>query len=163
MYYLNARYYLPSVGRFINRDSFQGFEDDPASLNQYSYCGNNPVMYVDPSGHYWDNAWWNAQWFVSNAINAAIALIIGGGISAFSKYAKTLANRYSFERAAIMFADSLKRKLLAKGISWSIASWAGKAVVLGFTIIMWATDPGRKIFNLIDSRDYRPNNGYLNL
>ena len=27
---------------------------DPLSLNLYAYCCNNPVMYVDPSGHFWD-------------------------------------------------------------------------------------------------------------
>ncbi|HVI40602.1 MAG TPA: RHS repeat-associated core domain-containing protein, partial [Anaerovoracaceae bacterium] len=49
LYYLMARYYDPGVGRFISRDAFHGFEDDPQSLNQYVYCNNNPVMYVDPS------------------------------------------------------------------------------------------------------------------
>ncbi|MBS3902641.1 MAG: DNRLRE domain-containing protein [Dethiobacter sp.] len=52
LYYLNARYYLPSVGRFISRDAFHGFEDDPASLNQYNYARSNPVMFVDPSGYF---------------------------------------------------------------------------------------------------------------
>lgn len=51
MYYLNARYYEPSVGRFITRDTFQGVEDDPQSLHQYAYTKNNPVMYIDSDGH----------------------------------------------------------------------------------------------------------------
>lgn len=51
MYYLNARYYRADLGRFITRDSFHGFEDDPASLNQYAYAKGNPVMNIDPSGH----------------------------------------------------------------------------------------------------------------
>ncbi|VBB46351.1 hypothetical protein TRIP_B40244 [uncultured Desulfatiglans sp.] len=25
---------------------------DPQLLNRYSYCRNNPLMYVDPSGHF---------------------------------------------------------------------------------------------------------------
>ncbi|MBS3968495.1 MAG: hypothetical protein KGZ94_00130 [Clostridia bacterium] len=44
-------HYFPSVGRFISRDAFHGFEDDPASLNQYNYAHSNPVMFVDPSGY----------------------------------------------------------------------------------------------------------------
>ena len=52
LYYLNARYYAPEIGRFITRDSFHGFEDDPASLNQYNYAHSNPVMFVDPSGYF---------------------------------------------------------------------------------------------------------------
>ncbi len=42
--YLRTRYYDPSIGRFT--------QEDPArdEWNWYSYCGNNPVMFVDPSG-----------------------------------------------------------------------------------------------------------------
>ena len=55
LYYLNARYYLPAVGRFITRDSFDGITDDPASFNKYAYCKSNPVNFVDPTGHlYWN-------------------------------------------------------------------------------------------------------------
>ena len=50
-YYLNARYYAPQIGRFITRDSFHGFEGDPASLNQYNYAHSNPVMFTDPTGY----------------------------------------------------------------------------------------------------------------
>lgn len=49
--YLRARYYNPSTGRFISRDSFAGRRSDPLSLNLYTYCRNNPIRYVDPSGH----------------------------------------------------------------------------------------------------------------
>lgn len=49
--YLRARYYNPSTGRFISRDSFAGKLNDPLSLNLYTYCRNNPIRYVDPSGH----------------------------------------------------------------------------------------------------------------
>jgi RHS repeat-associated protein len=52
LYYLMARYYDANIGRFITRDTFHGFEDDPHSLNLYAYTKNNPVMYVDPDGHY---------------------------------------------------------------------------------------------------------------
>jgi len=51
LYYLNARYYDASVGRFITRDTFEGFMGIPQSLNLYVYCQNNPNKYVDHSGH----------------------------------------------------------------------------------------------------------------
>ncbi len=51
-YYLRARYYNPSVGRFITEDSYLGKLEDPLSLNLYTYAYNNPVMYIDPSGHF---------------------------------------------------------------------------------------------------------------
>ena len=50
--YLRARYYNPSIGRFISRDSYAGKSSDPLSLNRYTYCSNNPVFYVDPCGNY---------------------------------------------------------------------------------------------------------------
>ena len=49
--YLRARYYNPTTDRFISRDSYAGRRSDPLSLNLYTYCQNNPVRYIDPSGH----------------------------------------------------------------------------------------------------------------
>jgi RHS repeat-associated protein len=51
MYYLRARYYDPSVGRFTTMDTWGGNDQLPASLNKYNYCGGNSVNWVDPSGH----------------------------------------------------------------------------------------------------------------
>ena len=45
-YYLRARYYNPELGRFMQEDVYQG-----DGLNLYAYCGNNPVIYYDPSGY----------------------------------------------------------------------------------------------------------------
>ena len=49
--YLRARWYDPSVGRFINEDTYEGEIKNPLSLNLYTYVSNNPLKYVDPSGH----------------------------------------------------------------------------------------------------------------
>ena len=49
--YLRARNYNPSTGRFISRDSYAGNLHDPLSLNLYTYCANNPIKCIDPSGH----------------------------------------------------------------------------------------------------------------
>ncbi len=46
-YYLRARFYNPVIGRFLNEDTYYG-----DGLNLYAYCHNNPVNFVDPSGHY---------------------------------------------------------------------------------------------------------------
>ncbi|MBQ7033917.1 MAG: hypothetical protein IJN25_09710 [Clostridia bacterium] len=42
--YLRARYYDPTIGRFISKDPIRD------GLNWYVYCGNNPVMFKDPLG-----------------------------------------------------------------------------------------------------------------
>ncbi|MDR0518529.1 MAG: DNRLRE domain-containing protein, partial [Clostridiales Family XIII bacterium] len=51
-YYLNARYYDPEAGRFLTADTYRGEETDPSSLHLYAYCANNPINFVDPSGHW---------------------------------------------------------------------------------------------------------------
>ncbi len=51
LYYLNARYYDPSMGRFINEDTYEGQINNPLSMNLYTYVHNNPLIYVDPTGH----------------------------------------------------------------------------------------------------------------
>jgi len=51
LYYLNARYYDPKNGRFITRDTYRGEINEPSSLHLYAYCANDPINYVDPSGH----------------------------------------------------------------------------------------------------------------
>ncbi|OKP89736.1 hypothetical protein A3848_13160 [Paenibacillus sp. P32E] len=51
LYYLRARYYDPSMGRFLNEDTVEGQIDNPLSQNLYTYVHNNPLIYSDPSGH----------------------------------------------------------------------------------------------------------------
>lgn len=45
---MKARYYDPSVGRFISEDP-KGF--DGGDVNLMAYVENNPVNFVDPSGY----------------------------------------------------------------------------------------------------------------
>jgi len=52
LYYLNARYYDPETGRFLTEDTYRGELEEPDTLHLYVYCKNNPVNYVDPSGHF---------------------------------------------------------------------------------------------------------------
>ena len=42
--YLRARYYRPTAGRFITEDPIRD------GLNWYSYCRNNPIIFIDPLG-----------------------------------------------------------------------------------------------------------------
>jgi RHS repeat-associated protein len=52
MYYLRARFYDPRDRRFVSEDSYWGQENNPLSLNRYTYCHNDPVNFIDPSGHW---------------------------------------------------------------------------------------------------------------
>jgi RHS repeat-associated protein len=52
--YAGARYYNPSIGRFMSEDPLfvsAGFDlSDPQSMNSYAYARNNPIQYLDPDG-----------------------------------------------------------------------------------------------------------------
>ena len=54
LYYMNARYYNPEDGRFVTEDTYRGETAKPETGHLYAYCANNPVNYVDPSGHKYD-------------------------------------------------------------------------------------------------------------
>ena len=52
-YYLQSRYYDPSICRFISADQYELvgiLSKSLGELNLYSYCSNNPIMYTDGSG-----------------------------------------------------------------------------------------------------------------
>jgi RHS repeat-associated protein len=51
LYYYNARYYDLTIGRFISPDTVIQSLANPQTLNRYVYSLNNPLKYVDPSGH----------------------------------------------------------------------------------------------------------------
>jgi len=57
LYHLSTRYYDPETGRFINADDITILDesrDNINGLNLYAYCSNNPIMFIDPSGQFWD-------------------------------------------------------------------------------------------------------------
>jgi len=49
--YMNARYYLPEIGRFISADTIVPEPGNPQGFNRYAYALNSPVNFTDPSGH----------------------------------------------------------------------------------------------------------------
>jgi RHS repeat-associated protein len=50
LYSLRARYYNPSEGRFLSRDTWQIDINNPIELNRYGYAQTNPINYTDPTG-----------------------------------------------------------------------------------------------------------------
>ena len=81
LWYLNSRYYDSEVGRFLTPDSLDYLAPETlGGLNRYTYCGNNPVNYYDPSGHL-------ISLIVVLMITGAIAgASLGGLIAGFTAY-----------------------------------------------------------------------------
>ena len=48
--FLRARYYDPTTGRFLTRDTYPALAPVPQSLHRYVYCGNDPVNPSTGSG-----------------------------------------------------------------------------------------------------------------
>jgi RHS repeat-associated protein len=50
LYYYDARWYDPALGRFIQPDTIVPGASNTQALNRYSYVLNNPMKYTDPTG-----------------------------------------------------------------------------------------------------------------
>ena len=102
LYYLNARYYNPEDGRFLTEDTYRGETNEPDTQHLYAYCADNPVNYVDPSGHKKQKKWtplptWThwysqkAKKITRNAVRAFLITCIGSKIPSYTALARAVA------------------------------------------------------------------------
>ena len=86
LYYLNTRYYDPSICRFVNADGYVSTGQGTQGYNMYSYCGFNPVNMVDPTGNSWKavedffSSAWNFGKKVAKGIIGSFQIEVGVGI-----------------------------------------------------------------------------------
>jgi RHS repeat-associated protein len=59
---MNGRVYDPALGRFLSPDPHVQFVADLQSYNRYTYVGNNPLRYTDPTGYWLSDV---GKWFAS--------------------------------------------------------------------------------------------------
>jgi len=51
LYDYRARWYEPTLGRFVQPDTLVPEPENPQDLNRYTYVRNNPLKYTDPTGY----------------------------------------------------------------------------------------------------------------
>ena len=81
LYYYNARFYNPEDGRFLTQDTYRGEKSKTETWHLYTYCANNPVNYVDPTGHF---VWVLPGLVIGGAVTIVVkvaAVIVIGGIT----------------------------------------------------------------------------------
>ena len=139
--------------RFISQDDVKlsNAQGEPLGSNLYVYCLNNPVMFIDPTGKFFDAIlgaiigavisavtyfveywlgmrvlnWWHFAGIV--AIGAALGAI-GGYISGWAKFAK-LARHAKLPKYFQKLTNPLVRNLVivsVKGIKFAINSYIKK-------------------------------------
>jgi hypothetical protein len=79
---MNARLYDAALGRFFSPDPYVQMPDFSQNFNRYSYCLNNPLLYVDETGEFF----WiipNISWSKHGGLSIGISFVFGipGGAS----------------------------------------------------------------------------------
>lgn len=110
LYYLNARYYDPEEGRFLTEDTYRGENDQPDTQHLYVYCANNPVNYVDPSGHF------------AIAVPILVKLVLVGGVVIYVSYSswKRHSPKTRYAGRKISYKNTIFRWIAAKVIRHGI-------------------------------------------
>ena len=64
---------MPQWGRFLNADGYVSTGTGLLGYNMYAYCGNNPVMYMDLTGHSWESFWDDVKFVGEVLLGTAVA------------------------------------------------------------------------------------------
>ncbi len=127
LYYMNARYYDPELGRFAAPDTVTPDSFNPQSLNRYTYALNNPILFTDPSGNFFiidDIIFAIVTFVVANAGAIAMGAVIGAALNV--------------AMAAIMGGD-LGQAALLGAVSGAITAGFG---AWGAGVMKGVADPG---------------------
>ena len=141
IYYLNARYYDPAIGRFLCPDSIEYL--DPTTLgglNLYAYCNNDPVNYADPSGH--------SAVLTGLIIGAIIGAGIGFGTAAYIDYQ----DDGQIFNGSVAWYDYIGATVfggvVGAGIGAIIGAFAGLSFSFSIPTLGWMNAGGALVFGM---------------
>ena len=115
--HMNGRIYDANLGRFLSADPYIHFPGNLQDYNRYSYVGNNPLKFTDPSGYGWLSKTWKK---IKNSV---------------SKYWKTVVVAVIAVVATVLTAGALGPAMVAAfGTFWgAVATGAAAGIVAGFS------------------------------
>ena len=154
-YYLQSRYYDPSICRFISADQYElvgTLSDTVGQLNLYAYCNNNPIMYTDPSGTFVSTilgtiigAVWGAINSISQGTSIWKGMLVGAGTGAAAGFfvdlgVATMGGSVVATIGGLAIAigggflaggvGDVVSQVVVEGCSWGDVSWK-RAVIAG--------------------------------
>ena len=127
LYYLQSRYYNPTIRQFISPDAFVSTGQGYLGYNMFAYCGNNPVNRYDDGGFFWH-------------------IIVGAAVGALISGVATVVSN-AIDGKPI--TEGLATSMLSGAASGALASsGAGLGVMIaGNAAISMAEDAANQIIN----------------
>jgi RHS repeat-associated protein len=146
LYWYASRAYNPVLGRFIQPDTVVPDFKNPQALNRYSYGLNNPLRYVDPTGH------WFEDWDVGGWANEVVG-DIGDAVGAVGEFVGDVAEagyNYASETAEAAWQAAEDAWATVETTAQDMAAAAGlydtSITMNGFGVVVnnapWPLDEG---------------------
>ncbi len=145
-----ARYYDATIGRFISPDIFVTDPTNPQSWNRYSYCLNNPLKYIDPSGHDPDGS-------SSNTPSTGIAITLFEGSAINLGGASALNCKAGYSDGNLMAGVSVFKAQSNTGVvdvTFEAAGANGSVGIDGFRAEAYAAKGGLNFFGYFEVGGY---------
>ncbi len=160
---MNARLYDPALGRFLSPDPYVQAPDFTQNFNRYSYCLNNPLVYVDQDGEFF---------WIPIIIGAVIGAYTGGVLANNGEYNLFKWDYSSGKTWGYMFGGAVVgglAGLTGGAIAGSGIPMANTAAIAGSSLInsvgTWAYTGGQTPISIslgVASYDFTNNKwGYL--
>ena len=142
---MNGRLYDPSLGRFLSPDPNIQFVANLQSYNRYSYAGNNPLRYTDPTGYFWSelgnffsstfsNPFMDFQLAMSLAAcvgtGGAGCMLFGLALAAFNSFV-AISNGAGFDQTILNAAIGLGVGLATGGLGQELGLNAWTSLIMG--------------------------------
>jgi len=166
LYYYGARWYDPGLGRWIQPDSIVPLQKQgPQGFDRFAYVNNNPLQYIDPSGHDYE------LWYFDKHGKLPPRDNYDGSILKTSESLKERASRFlilfliteSIEiiilgtstavTAAVILAPDPVSKIIILGVDIALISTELVVIYSKMSLVHWVVT-GEKIESIEDLKDW---------